>query len=595
MKYLLIFLFLFLNTVSNVFADSEEDACFDILVQKVKLSNANKWPNLDQQFYQIKNNEDLRAEYVKFTYNNFLRLFRAEYKDEPKYRFTNNFTLNGGKRWVFRDEMVYVKNLRNSDDNEGGSINNSLFRDSTNGKAVMTYDDFYTDGMIRKSRRNNIGTIILWSNYIQTQYITFWLTTNFQFPYSPEEDASNGISTMGDVYSSFHETVVYTHHLLDGTFLSCGYIKLRPPSNPQTSTTTGYNIWLKNNMASSNYLTNVISVPSLSSWFELWDKPLIQGGHQFLVWHVNVPGIDVEQNPLLNLEVVTVAYNNKSSYFNEYETFPYQVKVMTNPDAQKSLNDLQTDFLKEIVDNTCLAALHPTNTSLPEKCNGNPKSLSFNTPRFTLADLIIPTAYARLDSIETSFTGAMPRGIYFDAGLTFELSQKIDLIPHAEFRDYLRMALSPYFIPSIEKKKQKNIILTPYEETLYNCPIGYNDRFRIITGWLEKIDPTTIDPYDINWPDPRIGDCVMPYPDKTHRDIFLTGSFPSNQLYAQIKNGTITWTTDVWLINTNPNGVDFDKNQYKSTFFQKILGWFLLLIGFGIGFLVLRKKSTPTV
>lgn len=94
------------------------------------------------------------------------------------------------------------------------------------------------------SQRNNIGTIVLDSNYITTQYVSFGNDTDFLFP------IDNSGSLIGDQFINFMNELVYTHHNIfdSGSFLSCGYLRITPIA-------PSYNYF---DLDPANYFTNVL-------------------------------------------------------------------------------------------------------------------------------------------------------------------------------------------------------------------------------------------------------------------------------------------------------------------------------------------------
>lgn len=170
--------------------------------------------------------------------------------------------------------------------------------------------------------------------------------------------------------------------------VSCGFIKITPKNG------FGHNATL-----ASNYKTNFID----ASGFELLKgqaNPEVRDGKRFIVGKANVPMRNYNDEHHMSLEIVTVAYDNKSSYMNEFETFPLQVKAMTNEDVKGDVNKVQERFLELVQSETCLRIAHANESTLSPKCDGQFKSLtaegkttaSLNKNFF---DFLIPTANAQ--------------------------------------------------------------------------------------------------------------------------------------------------------------------------------------------------------
>lgn len=86
----------------------------------------------------------------------------------------------------------------------------------------------------------------------------------------------------------------------------------------------------------------------------------------------NICAIDSAGKDFVRMEVIAIAYDNHSSYFNEYNIFPLQVQSMTtnNITATTTLNDIRTIFLNLVDTKTCLSLIHASTNSLPASCNG---------------------------------------------------------------------------------------------------------------------------------------------------------------------------------------------------------------------------------
>jgi hypothetical protein len=101
--------------------------------------------------------------------------------------------------------------------------------------------------------------------------------------------------------------------------VSCGYLHITPKSSYKLT-----------DLSQENYMTNTIA----DSGFELISDTVIENSKRYLVGKVRVGALSYEEDPLFKIDLITVAYDNQNSKFNEYETFPLQVRAMTNPDIQ---------------------------------------------------------------------------------------------------------------------------------------------------------------------------------------------------------------------------------------------------------------------
>lgn len=118
--------------------------------------------------------------------------------------------------------------------------------------------------------------------------------------------------------------------------------------------------------------------------------------------------------------------------------------------------------------------------------------------------------------------------------MSLNLQEKIDSIPNPNLRDYIRVALTPNFEEYIKNRQSQNIVLTPFEKTFIECGIPYSKRVDIITQWITNLDISKFDIENITYPDPKIGDCILPFPDARNKSTVIPGSFDTNQFYAKI-------------------------------------------------------------
>jgi hypothetical protein len=87
----------------------------------------------------------------------------------------------------------------------------------------------------------------------------------------------------------------------------------------------------------------------------------------------NICVIDYSVNDFVKMELISIAYNNNSSYFNEYVVFPLQVEAMRNRDTERNgLVGIRDRFLDFLDKRTCLELVHGNNKdNLPSGCNRN--------------------------------------------------------------------------------------------------------------------------------------------------------------------------------------------------------------------------------
>lgn len=311
------------------------------------------------------------------------------------------------------------------------------------------------------ARRNNIGTLVAKNNYLVSQIATFGQESAFKFPYPLDEQ----IARLADDYGDFRDKLVYTHHIAPGytdagALISCGFLKVTPAPGKTHQDTHP-----------QNYKTNTIT----RSGFGMPhgpDNPVVRDGKRYLVGIANVPINNWNDKAQMTLELVTVAYDNQSVFFNEFETFPLQYKAMTDLDNQLdhvgAINKVQERFLELVQSETCLGVPHTPQT-LPAKCGGAFKSLtkssSASLPQTnilgTLMDILIPSVSARMEftAEEIEALGGAHTGVKEDAGglyvtevLSYENKKKLDAINNPTLTQYITRALSEDELKIIQKK-----------------------------------------------------------------------------------------------------------------------------------------------
>ena len=387
---------------------------------------------------------------------------------------------------------------------------------------LSTYESFKTHTVINDkqvylknsglnlfaAKRNNIWTIKANGDYILSQFAWFWNKTNFTFPLK----SSNTNYSNGDLYPDFRQNIIYTHHLLDGTFVSCGFLKVKPQWSHDL-----YSIW------QWDYKTNKFNW----SWFELlknsekrewkdWEK-------EFLVWKVNVAADDYSDSSLFKINLLTVAYNNRSSYFNEFETFPKQVASMTNADSQKNgMTWVMINFFNKVKDETCLKLVHTSN-SYPSKCWNKAQSLSFVEKIF---NFFIPSTHASIQPVDNyKIIMNKSRGIVMYDWLPLELYEKIMKINDINLRNSLIAAILPNFEDIIDYKNKNKILLSPYEEVFSKCDMVYSERMINVIDFVKNLDITNVDYDNFSYLNKKFWDCVIPYPDKENIGKDIDNSF----------------------------------------------------------------------
>lgn len=399
-------------------------------------------------------------------------------------------------------------------------------------------------------RRNNIGTIITESEYIVSQFVTFWNRSNFKFPLP----VSRWIPRLWEDYGAFKDKIIYTNHLFapwhpdDGAFVSCAYFRIVPAPGKSL-----------NDVDPDNYKTNDIN----ASWFGLIigpGSPIIKDTHKYIVGKVNVPVKNWNDAPAMTLEMITVAHDTQSELFNEFETFPLQVEAMTDMDARDDVNAVQNRFLRYVKERTCLQIPHTNRTELPARCGGQYKSITkdggivyfqqslFGKIASTFLESIVPTASARMEPMDKkelkehgiTWATSIPQGMYINPGFRYDLVEKLDAIWNPVLKSYVMQAVTIWAETIMLQKQKDGKMLTADENTFLSCWIEYADRTKVISDWLTSLDPKKFDITNITYSNPKVGDCIIPFPDARNRNKIIPGSFAINQYNAAILSNNKT-------------------------------------------------------
>jgi len=129
-----------------------------------------------------------------------------------------------------------------------------------------------------------------------------------------------------------------------------------------------------------------------------------------------------------------------------------------------------------------------------------------------------------------------------------------------------------------------------------DCGIDYAERVKLLTEWIDSIDVNTFDINNITYPDPKIGDCVIPYPDARHKDQIIPGSFKTNQYNAAVATNN---TTEIDRLSqelhigkyATPPKSDATSISVDNPSVRMILGVILLIGGAALVLFLLRRKK----
>lgn len=99
---------------------------------------------------------------------------------------------------------------------------------------------------------------------------------------------------------------------------------------------------------------------------------MLSNGLNFYGMKTNICTIDNAGDDFVRMEIIAIAWDNQSSYFNEYNIFPLQVQAMNDPSitSTSTLRDLRSIFLDLVDTKTCGSLVHTSVGTLPAGCNG---------------------------------------------------------------------------------------------------------------------------------------------------------------------------------------------------------------------------------
>ncbi len=498
---------------ANTSAMSEEEACFDLL--NTKISTDARFQNLED----VMPNWDLTE--VLFNESAWSTV------DLSKFSWFQNYIVeNPSHKW---------KNKKWREDN-----------------GLTKYDFF--------SRRTNIATVIAKDNFVVSQVVWFWRDSNFDFPV--EAKTKSYWDKYELEWKNFKEFVLYTHHSITWDFLSCWLFRLVPLEDrsywdvPEESYFTNTLQWNNNQ---ENLWWN-----KCSSWFE-WEY-LSKDSKDYYSMKTNVCALDYAQKDFVKQEIVSIAYDNWSDYFNEYEVFPEQVSAMKDTDTTSNwLVEVREKFFEYLKNNTDLSLIE-WDIDNSEMWYSKTKSIISY-----VINKIIPSVNAARDfNFDQEYIDSTKWMVVFEA-LPYDLYQKLLQIPSKTFIDYIKIALTPNFEEYIQYRKDNNIVLSSYERIFASCDINYKERNDIVVDFLQNLDdPKNFDPANISYSNEKFWDCIVPYPDKKNRKKVIENSFESNKILAQKLNGEyqapeVQWDILKMIEEENKEKLEYQKNIEKIT------------------------------
>lgn len=111
---------------------------------------------------------------------------------------------------------------------------------------------------------------------------------------------------------------------------------------------------------------------------------------------------------------------------------------------------------------------------------------------------------------------------------------KINSLNNELLKAHILKALSYGIEKEMEEKSIGDTVEAMDNRTFLACGFDYDQRVKLIGEWIESIDVNTFDINNITYPDPKLGDCILPFPDARHKNQIIEGSFVSNQYNAAV-------------------------------------------------------------
>lgn len=384
------------------------------------------------------------------------------------------------------------------------------------------------------AKRNNISTVkitpeIKWKWYwTMTEFVTWWWDTAFEFPLQKWTDPQfedYSYYSEWDRYGLFKQNLVYVQYLLDWTLLSCWYIRLLADN--------------LDNINQNNYMGNKFEswwFKKLNTWNIDWDK--------FFGMKVLVKGLDWNNNDLFNLNLIAIAYDNNSPFFNEYISYPLQIKAMNDVTLMASENHTMTNVIGKYQDyllkNTCFKLVHESESDLPSFCWWKFKSKSdlvSYVPKESLLTylkkIFINNVYA-LDMPEDAKEKArkvLNSEVVTRNWIKITTREKINSLKDEKLKSWLIYVLSPGSRALINKKEEKWVYV-PYNERIYKkCPLNHTQIAENIEYIFKKYYKDWIlNLENAKYLNPEFWDCIIPYPDVRHKNKLIENSFLENKI-----------------------------------------------------------------
>ena len=388
------------------------------------------------------------------------------------------------------------------------------------------------------AKRNNIWTIkvspgVEWSWYwVATEFITWGPKIWFQFPIKKRHDPQLSDWTYYDEWDDYwqlRKNIVYVQYLLDWTLSSCWFIKFKA-------------LWRHtlNDLYQRNYLWNKFEWWSFE---DLWKD----ASWKYDSMKVRIQWLDTDNKDLFQMDVLSVSYNNKSSFFNQFVAHNYQIKAMTdvkNMDWAQSMNKVMNTYKNYLIDDTCFRLIHPDISTLPNFCHGSYSDnykLAYNTLRWIkswfvrmLSNIFFSKVYAfsvkpedKKIALEKMNSLPAPTNNW----VSIYTRRKISNLKNIELKNSLIRALSIWTRAMIEKKIKAGKFVSDDDLVFLHSSLNHEQIVKNVEYIFKHYYHNwKLDLSNVEYLNPEFWDSVIPFPDKRHKDKLIENSFLENKL-----------------------------------------------------------------
>ena len=394
-----------------------------------------------------------------------------------------------------------------------------------------------------KANRSNIGTVMFQNSietnlgdvdgdgdndfikgyFIDSQAVTFGdRLGGLQFPYQARDPESSRPWPFGKPYSDLREYLIYTHHLapaFGGQFLSCGLVKVDPDGENTLS-----------DLNSGNYDGNAFE----GSSYETTILPRSSENYQFRRGLVTVQALEKnfgeeasDPIPYAKFRVLTLAFDNSSSFLNEFKTLQLQAQAMTSPpDQSLGLHENIQRFYDLIADETNLQIVGGLTDYQDED------ALSFKTNQ------LLASTFG-----QSPEKNPLAGGIAIGEGLPFALMKEIENVPDPAIRDYLKMTVTSGYNEIYSKKPESE--RSEFENKFLNCDLSLDQKIENIDFLMRNQGAENLKINNLEFKNLRFGDCAIPFADSRKLKIIENNPFSLRDLLTKYDQKRLALTQEI--------------------------------------------------